>query len=79
MNEQSYGEAFNVYNGYYSRTGTTTNLISNETLGGGRNGNNNSLGVSNLGIPRNIQLPIEFDRYPSNFSSCNNINSLIDS
>ena len=79
MNEQSYGEAFNVYNGYYSRTGTTTNLISNETLGGGRNGNNNSLGVSNLGIPRNIQLPIEFDRYPSNFSSCNNINSLINS
>ena len=31
MNEQNYGEAFNVYNGYYSCTGATTNLMFEET------------------------------------------------
>ncbi|KRZ98301.1 uncharacterized protein AC631_05938, partial [Debaryomyces fabryi] len=65
LNDQNYGGAFNTYDGYYSQNGTTSNLLSQENLSDDNAGLRDSLGVPNVGSPQNIQVPPEYDRYPS--------------
>ena len=65
LNDPNYGGAFNTFNGYYSQNGTTSNLLSHEDSQDDTTGLRNSLGIPNGDSSQNIQVPSEYDRYPS--------------
>ena len=73
-----YGRPFNAYNGYYSQNeGTTSKLLSNdnssneERIPASRSNYSNNLanyannGANSSSNATNIQVPTEYDRYPS--------------
>ena len=54
-----YGKPFNAYNGYYSQSATSANLLSHET----------SHDRGHSPSPSNLYVPPEYDRYPSMLGS----------
>ena len=58
-----YDVSFKKYNGYYSKNPTKT--YSNEYSPDKSNGIRNSPGIINIQPSQNIQVPLEYDRYPT--------------
>ncbi|CUM57774.1 unnamed protein product [Debaryomyces tyrocola] len=65
MNDPNYGGTFNNYNGYYSKNGTTSNLLPNDGTSEDTLGIRNSMGIGRISSSRNLYIPSEYDRYPS--------------